>query len=126
MVHPGDLQGEGDVAQDGTLLEEVEALENHADGLPQLQQFLAAEPGQAFAVHQHLALGGAFEQVDAAHQGALARAGQADDAENFTVVDGEIDVLQRDDLLIRRLVGLAEVPQFDHSRYSNKKPPLQL
>ena len=63
-----DLQREADVAQHAALLEEIEALEDHADGAAELQKFPARQSGNALAVDDHFAGARLLEQVDAAHQ----------------------------------------------------------
>ena len=96
------------------LLEQVEALEDHADLPPDLQQLLLAERHDVLPVHQHLAGGRPLKQVDAAHQRRFARAGQADDAENFAVRDREIHILQRFYAAGGRGIDFAEMFQLDH------------
>ena len=108
------LQGEGDVLQDGALLEEREVLEDHPDALAHVAQLLALEARDVGAVDEHLARGGALEQVDVAHQGGLARTGLADDAEDVAVVDGEAHVVERGEGTFLGLVHLGDVLEFDH------------
>ena len=93
-LHPGDLHGEADVPQAGALHEQVEALEDHGDvpaGGPELGGGHGIQP---LTVYDDLALGGALQQVDAAHQRAFARAGHTDDAVDVAVRDGEGHILQ--------------------------------
>ena len=92
--HAVDLHGEADIFQTGPLHEQVEALENHADGAPGGAQLLGGEGGDVLPAEEDLAVGGPLQQVHAPHQCALARAGQADDAEDVAGLDGEVDVLQ--------------------------------
>lgn len=64
--------------------EQVELLEDHADGAALLTQ-LGADSSNGeliLSVDDHLARRGALQQVDAAHQGGLARAAHAHDAED--------------------------------------------
>ena len=94
LLHPGDLHGEADVPQAGALHEQVKVLEDHGDvvaGGPELGGCHGVQP---LTVHDDLAGGGALQQVDAAHQGAFARAGHTDDAVDVAVLDGEGHVLQ--------------------------------
>ena len=88
------LQGEADVIQGGALLQQVEALEDHGDLPPLLPQGLVLQVPQILAVEQNFAIGGPFQQVDAAHQGALACTGQADDTENLPGLDCQRDIVQ--------------------------------
>ncbi len=84
-----DLQREGDVVEDGRVLEQVELLEDHADVLPRVAQLAARQGGQVAAADQHLAGVGALEQVDQAQQGRLAGAALADQAEDVALMDVE-------------------------------------
>ena len=70
-------------------------LEDHADFLPAAADFRLAERHHVLVVDVDLAGGRAFEQIQAAHQCALARAGQTDDAENIAFVDLQRHVAQR-------------------------------
>ena len=93
-LDPDQLQGEADVVQGAALHEQVEALEDHADGLAGLAQVLVLQLGDLLAVYDHRAGGGPLQQVHAPDQGGLARPGQADDAENFPGANVQVDVLQ--------------------------------
>ena len=93
--HPRDLHGEADIAQAGALHEQVKLLEDHADAPPLLPQGLGREGGHVLPVDEHASLGGTFQQVDAPHQGGLARAAHADDAVDGPVADGDIHMVQR-------------------------------
>ena len=97
----GDLEREADVAQHRALLEQVEALEDHADVLPGLEQVAAAELHHVAPVDAHRAGGRPLEEVDTAHERALAGAAQADDAEDLPVLDAEVDVPQCMDVAAR-------------------------
>ena len=97
----GDLEREADVAQHRALLEQVEALEDHADVLPGLEQVAAAELRHVAPVDAHRAGGRPLEEVDTAHERALAGAAQADDAEDLPVLDAEVDVPQCVDVAAR-------------------------
>ena len=80
---PSTLRGaERDVVDDSHVREQVEALEHHADPAPDR---VGVEPGLADvdAVEQDRAVVDRFEQVDAAQQRALARAGRADQADDL-------------------------------------------
>ena len=87
-LHSGDLHGEADVFQAGALHEQVELLEDHADGAALTDAAPCGVHGaQILAVNDHLTGGGPLQQVDAAHQGGLARAAHADDAEDVAVLE---------------------------------------
>ena len=88
-----ELQGEADVVQGGALHEQVEALEDHADGVPGLPELPGFELGDVLAVEQDGAGGGALQEVHAPDQGGLARPGQADDAEDLPSHDLQVDIV---------------------------------
>ena len=62
---------------------------------------------------------GRLEQIDAAHQCGLARAGIADDAINLPVADGQIDAVQRRD---RAAVG-GRIAFFDAAQLNHRFHP---
>ena len=80
------------------LVEEGKLSGGHARALvpltADLQKFLLAERRQIPTVYPDLSGGRALEQVDAAHERALACAGQTDDAEYLAVVNGKVNVAQ--------------------------------
>ena len=104
LLLPLDLhRGLDDVVEDGLVREEIEALEDHAD--------LAALAGDLLVVQamQHPALVGiphelaidpdpaavdGLQLVDATQEGRLARAGGAEEADDFTLVDVHVDALE--------------------------------
>ena len=93
----GNFQREANIVQHCALLQQIEALKNHADAPPLLQQRLLAERGELFPIDPYTAGGGPLKQIDTSHERALPRAGQADHSENLSVGDGETHILQRDD-----------------------------
>ena len=101
----------------------MKALEDHADGFARLAQLPGREGGEIPPVHQDLALRWPLQQIDAAHQGALARPGQADDAEDVSVLDAQRDVLQRLHLPVGGGKGLGQLYQFDHTTTPTKNRP---
>lgn len=97
---------EGEVAADGVGEEEA-VLRDDADGRPQLRQQVAPDVVPA----DEDAGGGRVEQArDEAHQGRLARAGAAEDAEGAALGNLEGDVLQQRRAL--ELVAKAEPVDF--------------
>ena len=113
LGHARELQGEADVGEGVALHEQVEALEYHADLASRGAQLLVGERGHVRAVDCDGAAGGPLEQVHAADQRALARAGEADDAEDLARLDVEGDVLESVDGGAAGAEGLAEVADFD-------------
>ena len=114
-LYTGDLHGEADVTQAGALHEQVEVLEDHSDVPASGAQLDGGHGVQPLAVHDDLALCGALQQVDAAHQRALARAGHTDNAVDVSILNGQGHILQ----CVHASVGtgvvcLAYVFQFYH------------
>ena len=89
-------------------------MEYHADLLAELQKLPAGQLREALAVDYHLAAGRAFEEVYAAHQGALSCAAETDDAEYLAVLNCEVYAVKRDNLFLRCFIDLAEILQFYH------------
>ena len=110
----GDLHGEADILQAGPLHEQVELLENHADGTAGLAQPGGRELHQVLPVNQDLSPGGPLQQVDAAHQSGFACAAHADDAKDIPVPDGQVDIRQGLKVPVRRGKDLGDVFQFNH------------
>jgi hypothetical protein len=64
-------------------------------------------------VHDDGAAGGPLQQVHAPDQGALAGAGEADDAEDLPLADIQVDVLQSVDGALALAEGLGEIPDLN-------------
>ena len=105
-AHTGKLQGEADIVQRSPLVQQVKALENHGDFPPDGAKLLIGHGHQIPAVEQHLALIRPLQQIDAAHQRAFTRTGQADDAENFSRLHCHGYMLQRRHLALAGAKGL--------------------
>ena len=118
FLHTCQLHGEADVLQAAALHQQVELLEDHRDLPAALAQLGRRELFHLHAVNDHAALGGALQQVDAAHQRGFARARHADDAVNRTIRDGQADVLQRIHCAVLHLEGLGKVFDLDHRNCS--------
>ena len=95
--------------------DEVKRLEYHADPAPELPQPLAGKARDVGTVHGQCAGGDLVHAVDGAQQRGLARAGAADDGDEFAVVDTQTDVVQAD-----RAVGIyfGYVVKYDHKASS--------
>ena len=89
------FERERDVAQHRALGEQAEILENHANGLAQIDELLAGIVGHIGAIDEHAARRGTLEQVDAANERRLARARLADDAEHVARLNMQVDIAQR-------------------------------
>ncbi len=55
-----------------------------------------------------------IEQVDAAHQLAIARTGATNNAEDFALFNTQVDVLERFDRPLGALVSQGQIPNLDH------------
>ena len=89
------FERERDIAQHRTLGEQAEILEDHANGLAQIDELLAGIVGHIGAIDEHAARRGTLEQVDAANERRLARARLADDAEHVARLNMQVDIAQR-------------------------------
>ena len=118
LFYPGQIHREADVLQAAALHQQVELLEDHRDLPAALTQLGRRELFHLHAVNDHAALGGALQQVDAAHQRGFARTGHADDAINGTIRDGKVDVLQRIHRAVLHLEGLGKMFDLDHRNCS--------
>ena len=96
-------------------------LEDHADLAARLAQPIGIECGQFLARHRDGARGRLVQQVDDAHQRALASAAAANDAEDLAAVDGQVDVAQRVDVVAARPPKVLRYPlEFNHA-YMQKR-----
>ena len=86
---------QGDVALDREVRKEIEILEHDADVAAQLSQSRARAVGPV-AIEKDLAAVRPLQAVDAAQKRGLARAAAADDGNDFTGLDAQRDVVQRD------------------------------
>ena len=80
------------VVQHGLLREQAEVLENHGHPTTIRAQLLAGQGGDVAAIDLDSAQRGALEQVDGAHERRLAGVAHADDAENVTVGNLDVDI----------------------------------
>ena len=90
------VRAEGDVLGDGLLKELVfRILEHQADGKAGLALALALLVPDRVAGQQDLARGRLQKPVEVLDEGGLARAGMADDAQDLTLFDLDIDMVER-------------------------------
>lgn len=71
-------------------------LKNHADFFPLLLQLLLAQHRQIVSADFDRSAGRSFKKVNAAEQRALARSRSADDAEDFTFLQLQVNATQGD------------------------------
>src|SRR5690606_15565963 len=105
-----DLQREGHVPRHRARGEQREVLVDHADALPGAVELAVAERGQVLSRDGDGARGGAFEQVDAAQQRALAGAALAEHAVDLAFAHMQIDAVERDGVAVL----LAQAGSLDH------------
>ena len=94
--------------------DEVEGLEDHADLAAELAQRLAGELGNVRVVHGQFALGDVDHAVDGADQRGFARAGEADDGDEFALLELEVDVLETLDAVGIRFGNVLKFDQKGH------------
>ena len=96
--------------------EEVEGLEDEAD-CPgaDLGEFVGRLPGDIPAIDDHLALARRINAPHDVQEGGLAASRRPRDRHETPLLDLQIDVLEREDILISETVELANVPNlYDH------------
>ncbi|MDI2023450.1 hypothetical protein PJL18_03998 [Paenarthrobacter nicotinovorans] len=88
-------QGSGaDVIQGRAARNQVDLLKDHGHPLPRLQEFAALETVQCRAVNADASGIGSGDAHDATQRGGLARAVGAEEGNQFTGGDGEVDTLK--------------------------------
>ena len=91
--HALDLQPVAHIGEHIPVAHEAERLKDHGDfGAPELQKLPLGQGGEVLAVEEHPAGAHAVELVEAADQGGLPGAGQADDDKDLAAGDLQIDV----------------------------------
>src|SRR3954454_31073 len=91
----GDLRGQQHVVGDGQVVEQVEELEDQADGGASVAGGGGlAQPVHAGAADRDGALGGAVEAGDQVEQGRLAAAGRTEQRQAFTLGDMQAQVVE--------------------------------
>jgi hypothetical protein len=91
----GDLQRQRDIVERSTRRQQVEMLEDHADGAARLAQRLLIQRSDVEAVDGDLAVGRLFKPVDEADERRLAGAALADHADNGAFGHDEVDIVDR-------------------------------
>ena len=85
-------------------------LEHHANLSASTAQLRIVHRRQVLAVDDHLAGGRAVEQVDIAHERALARAAATDDAKHLTGGNAQVDATQRLYRAVFPRISLGDTP----------------
>ena len=80
FIQAGNFQGHRDVVLDRARMQQVEALEDHADALALAAQRARGQGAEVLAVDQDAPGAGSFQQVQAAQQGRLAGPAAAENA----------------------------------------------
>ena len=104
-----------DVLGDGEVVEQVVALEDHADALSRkVGALLAVQRVSGRLAKPVLALPAIVEQSQNIEQRRLSRSRRAHDGEEFAFADGEADAAQHPFLGVAVLVTSFNVLEFDH------------
>ena len=106
------LERERDVVENGLLLQQPEVLEHAADHLAQLGDVPSGQRVDVKLRHPDIAVGRRLGPQQQPHERGLARAGRADQEDELTLVDLEVDVVQCGTR--RRLVLLGDMVEGDH------------
>ena len=109
----GDEQREGDVLGHGLGGQELEVLEHDANEPAEIRDLRAAKARDVPAVHDDASGRGELLTDEEPDQGGFARAGRADKECEVSLIDGEVDVLERRGPV---RVTLADVFQSDQIR----------
>ena len=113
-IHVAQPAGQ-DVGQHAGASDQVELLEDHADPAPDLAQVLLRSGRHVHAVPDDPARGRLDQAVDAAQQGGLARAAQADDRQELSIGHLKAHIVERQHLVV---VSLGQVLYAEQSRPS--------
>src|SRR6266511_1556665 len=106
-----DLEGEGDVLAHRLVRQQLEVLEDAADGATQRRHLPGGEPVELLAGHPDAPAGGLVLLGQQAQEGGLARARLAHHEDELTLVDLDRDVVERDHV---RAVHLGHMLKLDH------------
>jgi hypothetical protein len=107
-------------------LQQVEVLEDQPDVAARRAQLGVGQGGELAPADDHLARLGPVQQVDGAHQRALAGAAAADDAEDLAGRNVQVHAAQ----CLVRAIGLGDALQLNHAgvsfvRTRPRRPPVQ-
>ncbi len=105
----GQFERQRDVVEHRARRQQVEVLEDHADLAACLAQRTGRQQHQVAPADDDIAFVRPREQVDGAHERALAGAASADDAEHLALRDRQVDVAQRIDPAARAGETLREI-----------------
>lgn len=105
----GQFERQRDVVEHRARRQQVEVLEDHADLAACLAQRTGRQQHQVAPADDDIAFGRPREQVDGAHERALAGAASADDAEHLALRDRQVDIAQRIDPAARAGETLREI-----------------
>ena len=113
LIDARELQGVLNIASSGTRIEEVELLEDHANIAANAAELALGLADDVGAVEKQLPARGGIEAVDEANQRGLTGTRVADDAEDFTRLDGERDAVDGGDFAVAGFEDLGNVPELD-------------
>ncbi len=121
---PVEQQGQLDVLRHAQAGQEVEELEHEADVAPaQAGPLGHAQPGQVAPVDAHGAGVGHVEAARQVQQGRLARPGRPDQGDGLPLDDGEVDTVERDDVLGSAPEVLDDTVQFEQLGHGTPAVP---
>ena len=98
------------IGEGGRAVQQVELLEDEADGLvAQVRQLVTAELREGTALDQQFAAGRHVECADQVHQRRLARARRAHDRGHLALDEIDIDAAQGENVLCPHAIDLGQV-----------------
>ena len=86
--------GGENIFDDGGAGDQIERLEHHADAPAEAAQAFAGKGADIDAIYHKGAGGDAVHPVDGAQQGGFTGTGTADDGDKFTILDGQVYIVQ--------------------------------
>src|SRR5450830_1443013 len=113
------FQRQGDVVIHRVRRQQVEVLEDHADVAARIAQVVGRQRRHVLAVEDDVAGGRTIQQVDGAHQRTLTGTAAADDAEDFSLADGQVDVAYCVNRAAAALEALGYPPYFNHIAFDH-------
>jgi hypothetical protein len=104
--------------------QQVEGLKDEADGSrTDLGEFVGRLAGDIPAIDDHLALAGRIDAPHDVQEGGLAAAGRSCDRHETALLHLQIDVLEREDILIAETIDLANVLDLNDHFFDSPTAP---
>ena len=106
--------GERHILIDGHGRDQAEVLKDNTHLTAQIRHLAPADLGQILPIDEYLALGGLLLHLDQLQKGGFACTGVAKDKDKFSLLDMDVDVLQRNIFIVVGLIGFIYMLKIDH------------